>query len=212
MRLALKNVMIGLAGTAALALASPVSAQTVSGDQYYVDSFPGNDCPPSPPPGFESCWATQGGVVDSQPTSDPTASLVVAKFDASGDPEDFEVNDEVFPTFTMDDITWGVEDGILSILYNMDEGDPLLTYLTIKQGTDDYALFYNSGGFIGGTTYTFDLDEYFSAADFSHFTVYDSNTPAVPEPGTWAMMLMGFGAAGYAMRRRRRSTELPQVA
>jgi hypothetical protein len=34
----------------------------------------------------------------------------------------------------------------------------------------------------------------------------------VPEPGTWGMMLMGFGAAGYAMRRRRRSAELPQVA
>jgi len=26
---------------------------------------------------------------------------------------------------------------------------------------------------------------------------------AVPEPGTWAMMLLGFGAAGLAMRRRR---------
>jgi uncharacterized protein (TIGR03118 family) len=25
----------------------------------------------------------------------------------------------------------------------------------------------------------------------------------VPEPGTWAMMLMGFGAAGFALRRRR---------
>ena len=36
--------------------------------------------------------------------------------------------------------------------------------------------------------------------------------PPVPEPGTWAMMLMGFGAAGYAIRRRRRSAELPQVA
>ena len=34
----------------------------------------------------------------------------------------------------------------------------------------------------------------------------------VPEPATWAMMLMGFGAAGYAMRRRRRSAGLPQVA
>lgn len=28
---------------------------------------------------------------------------------------------------------------------------------------------------------------------------------AVPEPGTWAMMLLGFGAIGYAMRRRRYS-------
>ena len=36
--------------------------------------------------------------------------------------------------------------------------------------------------------------------------------PPVPEPATWAMMLMGFGATGYAMRRRRRSAGLPQVA
>ena len=26
---------------------------------------------------------------------------------------------------------------------------------------------------------------------------------AVPEPATWAMMLLGFGAVGFAMRRRR---------
>ena len=35
---------------------------------------------------------------------------------------------------------------------------------------------------------------------------------AVPEPGTWGMMLLGFGAAGAAMRRRRRASLLPQVA
>jgi hypothetical protein len=29
-------------------------------------------------------------------------------------------------------------------------------------------------------------------------------TPSVPEPGTWAMMLLGFGAVGFAMRRRKR--------
>ena len=35
----------------------------------------------------------------------------------------------------------------------------------------------------------------------------------VPEPSTWAMMLIGFGAVGSAMRRRRRSgMALPQIA
>lgn len=37
----------------------------------------------------------------------------------------------------------------------------------------------------------------------------------VPEPATWAMMLMGFGAVGYAMRRRKRYVQnkaIPQLA
>ena len=35
--------------------------------------------------------------------------------------------------------------------------------------------------------------------------------PAVPEPATWAMMLLGFGAIGFSMRNRRRSV-LAQIA
>ncbi len=35
---------------------------------------------------------------------------------------------------------------------------------------------------------------------------------AVPEPSTWAMMLFGFGAMGVAMRRRKRSVALMQMA
>ena len=40
----------------------------------------------------------------------------------------------------------------------------------------------------------------------------EGETTVVPEPGTWAMMLMGFGAAGFAMRRRRRGNGLAQLA
>jgi PEP-CTERM motif-containing protein len=40
-----------------------------------------------------------------------------------------------------------------------------------------------------------------------------SLTESVPEPATWAMMLLGFGAIGVAFRRRRRTTvTLPQLA
>jgi hypothetical protein len=42
-----------------------------------------------------------------------------------------------------------------------------------------------------------------------------ATTPAVPEPATWAMMLLGFGGIGMAMRRsrsRRSGTALMQIA
>ena len=35
--------------------------------------------------------------------------------------------------------------------------------------------------------------------------------PVIPEPATWAMILLGFGGIGYALRRRRK-TDLAQVA
>jgi hypothetical protein len=36
--------------------------------------------------------------------------------------------------------------------------------------------------------------------------------PGVPEPATWALMLVGFGGIGMAMRRRRKDGRLLQVA
>ena len=47
---------------------------------------------------------------------------------------------------------------------------------------------------------------------FSNAALYTTGTPpAVPEPATWGMILMGFGAAGYAMRKRRQPG-LQQIA
>jgi hypothetical protein len=42
--------------------------------------------------------------------------------------------------------------------------------------------------------------------------VITARTPPVPEPATWAMMLVGFGGIGMAMRRSRRGMKLAQVA
>jgi PEP-CTERM motif len=44
-------------------------------------------------------------------------------------------------------------------------------------------------------------------------TAYVAKLPgAIPEPGSWAMMIVGFGAAGAAMRLARRGKALPATA
>lgn len=43
-------------------------------------------------------------------------------------------------------------------------------------------------------------------------TVAFQSMAAVPEPGTWAMMLLGFGAIGASMRRRRHAGAILQAA
>ena len=35
--------------------------------------------------------------------------------------------------------------------------------------------------------------------------------PGVPEPSTWAMMMLGFGVTGFAIRRSRRKAEQKQI-
>jgi hypothetical protein len=48
---------------------------------------------------------------------------------------------------------------------------------------------------------------------WSNAALYTTGTPpSLPEPGTWAMMIAGFGAAGIAIRRSRRRKVLAQIA
>ena len=67
-----------------------------------------------------------------------------------------------------------------------------------------------TGPLTAGTTYRFTYTGTAPAggADFSGNAAFYS---AVPEPATWAMMLLGFGGIGMAMRRRRKPV-LAQVA
>ena len=60
---------------------------------------------------------------------------------------------------------------------------------------------------LAGTPFTFSLNGNGTGAFTGNVTISPT-----PEPATWAMMILGFGAIGMAMRGRRRRTVLAQVA
>jgi hypothetical protein len=61
-------------------------------------------------------------------------------------------------------------------------------------------------GFVSGGQFTSTGNTFLLPASFQGINLASS----VPEPTTWAMMLVGFGAVGYSMRRR--SAAKPQLA
>lgn len=83
----------------------------------------------------------------------------------------------------------------------------------ILTGMTIFAIHTGNGSTLGNNTNVFKFD---AGAGVSSITFNDrglsnagllstggSVAPSVPEPATWAMMLAGFGAIGFAMRRRR---------
>ena len=195
----------------AMASTAAQAAVTVSGDTFAVGSHAGQDCPITGPgnPGFSGCWITSSGTTGTQPT-DPTASRVVAQIGLAGTTD----ISTFYTTISGSEFSLSLNTttNVLSFLYNMGAGDPTLHYITIKQG-DGYELFYDVAGFTSGTTYTFSLNSYFpNNPGVSHVTVYDGDPPPVPEPATWALMLLGFGGIGMALRRSRRTATLMQIA
>ena len=96
-------------------------------------------------------------------------------------------------------------------------GGPVWSPLGSDSG-DCYAAGCGYTGWINSTYNIADAGNYVLAFGVSNWldTSYDSGMAfsgitvagkpvegAIPEPGTWAMMLLGFGAIGFAMRRRR---------
>jgi hypothetical protein len=87
----------------------------------------------------------------------------------------------------------------------------LISYLTLKAGTDfkvyqlPTAVSFSSLGILVGNGRNGG-----NQPDISHLSFWTTpTTPGVPEPSTWAMLLVGFGGIGVAMRRRK-SSEITQ--
>ena len=82
-------------------------------------------------------------------------------------------------------------------------------------GDDGFGIFLGPNAVSGLSTNVFYLgyDDQITNIDDNHddMIIRVTVSPAVPEPGTWAMMLLGFGAVGFAIRRRG-TPALAQVA
>lgn len=93
--------------------------------------------------------------------------------------------------------------------------NPLDEALTINPG-DSFVVavmaqvIANRNGFVDAMgTFNIGFSENMSQADVANFQANTSfATGAVPEPATWAMMMVGFGAIGGAMRYRRKGVRL----
>jgi hypothetical protein len=80
----------------------------------------------------------------------------------------------------------------------------VFTQLTNDGGADSQSGSENLS-LVAGDIFAFDQRSLDNEFGFATTTISNFSAPTgVPEPATWAMMLLGFGAIGYSMRRNRR--------
>ena len=117
----------------------------------------------------------------------------------------FFVNPAMLGTFSATVATYPASTvTLLELLTGGTQTTPGTTLVTSTPGTQ-----LTWGNLTANTWYTFRYTASMSTA--GNISGNGTFSPAVPEPATWALMLLGFGGIGLAMRRRRRPV-LAQVA
>jgi hypothetical protein len=187
----MRNLFIGLVGTAALAMGSAASA-TITIVQPTTVNVQG-------PTTLNSIDVTFG-VTDTDAVS-PFVETVSWTNDLAG-----VYN---FRLFTNTDTANGPGDVDFSSAYLTGGGilNPI-NLLADPSNTDLAETLRLNGLGLAAGTYTLTIEGTRGSASIFGGHIDFS---AVPEPGTWAMMLLGFGAIGWQLRRRRSSQVLAQA-
>ena len=217
----MKKMLTALAGVAALALATPASAGftvTFTG----ANPVPGNN-------DFQADLASAG--LTQFTTTGATITLsedAQILFEFLGSESGF--SDTFFTTGALPNLSYtetssppgenhfaapiviGVDQlfaGNMANFFNFSSSGPGAD-ATI--GDDGFGIFLGPNAVSGLSTNVlyFGYDEQINMQDDNHDDFIVRAT-VLPEPGTWAMMLLGFGAAGFAMRRQRKPA-LAQLA
>jgi len=217
----MKKTLYALCATTALALATPVLAQTITTGESETITFGG-------PAGTTESSTLQltfdsfsGGIATYSYVFTNTAPALggLVGFGFSTDPNLVSVSDGTLAGFT--DLDFVLDGGnyggftIEACAYSgtncnaaNDMGDLFGGTFSLNFGAD--ATGYTLDSFVARYA---GLTELNGGSGFGTPPVGPPPPPPppIPEPSTWAMMLMGFGGVGYAMRRRRKQP-LPQIA
>jgi hypothetical protein len=183
---------------AAVGLATPATAALT-----LVGTFDGNQCGGAG--GSTVCYASGTTAGTGAVLKTPGGSPSIIRIENGGSTD----ISTAFPTVTGSEFTTSYVSGTntLSFTYTAGAGDPLAHYLGIFQGgsavggtfKNTYDLFYDPNPIMSGSIA---LSTYYQNPGWSHIDFFD--TGAVPEPATWALMLVGFAGIGTELRRGRR--------
>lgn len=90
-------------------------------------------------------------------------------------------------------------------------GSYLVNFVAVKS-SNQFVLYRLGAPSSSGSWNTFNIPFGNNPHDLSHLVFFGSAAvSSVPEPGTWAMMLLGFAGIGLAFRRRRPAVNLKAV-
>lgn len=206
----MRKLALGLAGAAALAFGTSANAAAVItfGDTNPVP-VPGNDFAGQLAGLGLTLFTTTGATITLDSASQLTFELLGSE---SGFDDTFQAGGVTYTENTgftpWGSIALGSDTflaGSLAGLLNFSSVSGPGANATV--GDDGFGIFLGEGWQSGFSTNVFYLgyDDQVTNVDDNHddMIIRVTVSPAVPEPATWAMMLLGFGAAGFVLRRRR---------